>query len=375
MRAMSVTLRSLAIALAVVVAACGPTSSSRYSRKQAQESLHKLETPGVVIGEFTLTRVVDGDTVRVDGLDSALRLVALDCEETFKGEADRRAVEADWENYLKTKRGTKKRPAKAATPMGEQAKLWGKQFFEDTKRVKLERDDPRELRDMFDRYLAYVLVEKGGKWVNYNVEVVRAGMSPYFTKYGYSRRFHDEFVAAEKEARAAQRGIWSPTAMSYKDYDERKAWWDARAEFVKAWDTQAEGKPNWFVVRQWDIMKRLEEQIGREVTLLGTVGDIVLGDRGPTRVTLSRRMFSNVPLIFWDKDVYASTGVGEWRGEFISVTGIVTEYTNKKSKRRQLQIVVDRPDQIRLSPIPGLNMPDAPTPAAGAAGTSKAAPP
>jgi endonuclease YncB( thermonuclease family) len=354
----------LALALATMIAACSGTSSSRYSRKQAQESLKKLETPGTVIGEFTLTRVVDGDTVRVDGLDSALRLVALDCEETFKSEADRRAVEADWEAYLKNKRGTSKRPAKAATPMGEQAKIFGKKFFEDSKRVKLERDDPRELRDRFNRYLAYVLVEKGGKWVNYNVEVVRAGMSPYFTKYGYSRRFHDDFVAAEKEARAAKRGIWAPDALSYKDYDERKLWWDARAEFIKAWDAQADGKPNWFIVTQWDLMRRLEQQIGREVTLLGTIGEIVLGDRGPTRVTLSRRMFSDLPLIFWDKDVFASTGVIGWRGEFIAVTGIVTEYTNKKTKRRQLQIVVDRPDQIRLSPIPGLTMPDAaPTPA------------
>ena len=45
---------------------------------------------------------------------------------------------------------------------------------------------------------------KGGTWVNYNVEAVRAGMGPYFPKYGQSRRFHPEFVAAQEEARKAK---------------------------------------------------------------------------------------------------------------------------------------------------------------------------
>ena len=43
-----------------------------------------------------------------------------------------------------------------------------------------------------------------------------------------------------------------------------------------------------------------------------------------------------------------------------SVTGTVTVYENKYNKRKQLQIVIDRPSQIELSPIPGLAVPEAP---------------
>jgi endonuclease YncB( thermonuclease family) len=365
-------LRPLALVLAAVVAACGPTHSARYERKQAQKSLHKLETPGVVIGEFTLTKVTDGDTVRVDGLESSLRLIGLDCEETFKNEQDRRAVEADWQGYLKAKRGTSKRPVKMASPLGEQAKVFGKQFFADATLVRVERDDPRQIRDRFDRYLAYVFAKKNGTWVNYNVEVVRAGMSPYYAKYGYSKRFHAEFVRAEQEARAAGRGIWDPSAMAYPDYDERKAWWDARGEFIHQWEREAEGKPDHFLVDQWDVMARLEQRVGRQVTLLGTIGEIRLGDRGPTRVMLSRRMFSDIPLVFWDKDVFVASGVAGWKGEYISVTGVVTVYENKHTHKKQLQIVIDQPGQIRLSPVPGLALPEGTgvAPAAAAAGAA-----
>jgi endonuclease YncB( thermonuclease family) len=364
-----------AAAAAIALAGCGPTHSSRYERKRAQESLKKLETPGVVIGEFTLSKVTDGDTVRVDGLDSSLRLIGLDCEETFKNEQDRRAVEADWQGYLTAKRGSSKRPVKMASPLGEQAKLFAKQFFAGSPVVRVERDDPRQIRDRFDRYLTYVFGNRNGTWINYNVEAVRAGMSPYFSKYGYSKRFHAEFVLAEKEARAHKRGIWDPTAMAYPDYDERKAWWDARGEFIHQWETAAAGKADHLLVDQWDIMARLEQHVGRQVTLLGTIGEIKLGDRGPTRVMLSRRMFSDIPLIFWDKDVFVSSGVGGWRGEYIAVTGTVTAYENKYTHKKQLQIVIDRPSQITLSPIPGLTLPDGTGVApAGAAGNAGAAP-
>jgi endonuclease YncB( thermonuclease family) len=358
-RLLSSSLR-LAIVVATAVAlaaACGPTSSARYQRKQAQSSLEKLETPGLVIGEFHLTKVTDGDTIRVDGLDSALRLLGDDTEETFKNDHDRRGADTDFAAYLATKRGESKHPVKAATPLGEDAKNFAKQFFHGHTKVRLERDDPREIRDRYERYLAYVFVEKDGKWLNYNVECVRAGMSPYFTKYGYSRRFHDEFVAAEAEARAARVGIWDPTKQHYPDYDERKVWWDARGEFIARYQPQADADPSFIVLTHWDAMRRLEERVGQEVTVLATVGDIRLGDRGPTRVALSRKMFGDLPLIFFDKDVFASTGLTAWRGEFVVVKGVVSVYQNKHTKKKQLQIQIDRPGQIVLSPIPGLVRP------------------
>jgi hypothetical protein len=182
-------------------------------------------------------------------------------------------------------------------------------------------------------------------------------MSPYFTKYGFSRRFHEDFVAAEAEARAARRGIWDPALPHYPDYDERKAWWDARGEFIARYQRQIDADPSFIVLTHWDSMRRLEERVGKEVSILATVGDVRLGDRGPTRVALSRRMFGDFPLVFFDKDVFASSGIAAWKGEFVVVKGVVTVYQNKHTKRKQMQIVIDRAGQIILSPIPGLSRP------------------
>jgi hypothetical protein len=235
--------------------------------------------------------------------------------------------------------------------MGEEAKRWAKSFFAGVKRVRLERDHPKEIRGRYNRYLAYVIVEKDGREVNYNVECVRAGMSPYFTKYGYSRRFHADFVAAETEARQAQRGIWDPTAQAYGDYDERKAWWDARADFIQEFEREARGRDDFIALTNWDAIRRLEEHEGREVTLLASVGRIVLGDRGPTRVLLSRRMFNDFALIFFDKDVFGTCGIADHKGEFVRVRGRVSTYFNKRRQQTELQMVINRPSQVTASNI------------------------
>ena len=346
-----------ALAAALAVSGCsGSPAARRYSREQVQQSLKRLETPGLLIGEFTLapTPVLDGDTIRVEGLDSTLRLLALDAEETIKDAQSRREVDGDWATYTKNKRGQSPRPKKFGTPMGEEAKKFAKHFFDGVDRVRLERDHPKEIRDLFGRYLAYAFIRKNGRWLNYNLEAVRAGMSPYFTKYSYSRRFHDEFVAAEKDARAAQRGIWNPNVRSYKDYEERKAWWDARGRFIRMFEQDAQGREDFIELTQWDSLARIEKKMGREVTVLGAVGRIIRGDRGPSRVMLSRQRTSDLALIFFDKDVFASSGIAAYAGEFVRVSGVVSEYTNKYTGRRQLQLIVNLPSQVALSDVPGV---------------------
>ncbi len=347
------------LAAAVPAAACAPLEGSaaqrKYSRKQANERLGQLEKPGIELGDFTLApkAVIDGDTIRVSGLDSSLRLLGLDAEETFKKDKERRAFEnVSFPDYLKSARGESKRPVKLPTPLGEDAKHFAQRFFEGVQVVRLERDHPGEVRDYYNRYLAYVLVEKDGKWLNYNVECVRAGMSPYFSKYGYSRRFHAEFVAAQQQARAAQVGIWQPGGQHYDDYDERLAWWDQRAEQIAAFERQADGKPDWIVLTRWDALKQLEDHLGQEVVLLGAVADIRLGDKGPTRVLLSRRMGQDFSIIFFDKDVFGTSGVAARKGEYIQVRGVVSKYKNKRrSGREELQIIVSLPGQIA---VPGV---------------------
>jgi endonuclease YncB( thermonuclease family) len=346
---------AIAIALATTLAACGSSKQTRrYDRKQAQQALNRLESPGLVIGEFALAShgVIDGDTLKVRGLDTSLRLLAIDTEETYKVKADQRASDSDFEQYMRDKRGDKSRPIKAATPLGEDAKKFGKKFFEGVTRVRLERDHAKEIRGRYGRYLAYAFAEKNGRWVNYNVEAVRAGMTPYFTKYGFSRRFHDEFVAAEKEAQAKKIGIWKPGCQCYHDYPQRARWWNARAEFILEFEREASTKQDHIVLTNWDALRNIEAKLGQEITVLGLVGDIRFGENGPSRALLSRQLFNDFPAVFFDKDVFLSSTITQYKGEFVAVTGVVNKYKNKYNNKEVLQLMVSLPSQVKGSRLP-----------------------
>ena len=236
------------------------------------------------------------------------------------------------------------------------AKHWAEEFFDGVRTVRLERDHPKELRGRYGRLLTYVIVRKDGEWLNYNVECVRAGMSPYFTKYGYSRRFHDDFVEAQRQARDAERGIWEPGGEHYLDYDIRLRWWNARAQVIQRFEQEAEGRDDFVVLTNWDAIDRLAAHEGQEVAVLATVGDIrPRQGKRPARVMLSRRMFSDFPLIFFDDDVFARSEIDAAKGEYVRVIGTVTRYQFRQSKRQrrrdepppsQLQIQIRRPEQI-----------------------------
>ena len=345
---MSMNVKSALLALALALAcACGQTVQ-RYDRTNVLAGLDKPDT-GVVLGNFPLTKVIDGDTIRVEGLDSSMRLFGLDTEETFKRKSEWREFDKGWQRYLADAQARTKHPVKIPTPMGEEAKKYALKFFKGVRSVYLERDHPKEIRDFYNRYLTYVFVEKDGKRLNYNVECVRAGMSPYFTKYGLSRRFHEEFVQAQNEARAAGRGIWDPTKQHYPDYDRRLEWWDRRGDYIAAFERDAAGKNNWIMLTHWDAMDRLQGLLGREVVVLGAVGDIrVSTTGGPTKAVLSRRRTSSFPLIFFDKQVMEDSRIESVRGEYIRARGIVASYKNKYTGKTELQIMVTLPAQVEI---------------------------
>jgi micrococcal nuclease len=126
----------------------------------------------------SVVRVVDGDTLRVlyKGRDEAVRLLRVDTPE--RGEVGfHEAAEA----LRKHVEGGK---------------------------VVLVFEDPEVVaRDRYGRLLAYLLVD--GK--NVNVELVREGWTPFWTRYGEGR-LADAFRKAEAEARAAGRGLWAKEA-------------------------------------------------------------------------------------------------------------------------------------------------------------------
>lgn len=338
--------------------------SDRYDRQAVETSLAKAADPeqtntlGLVLGEFPLASkaIIDGDTIKVLGLSTSLRLLALDTEETFKTNKDTALFDRlGFEGYLAAVQAKTHRPVKAASPLGMDAKKFASAFFKGVKTVRLERDHVKELRGAYDRLLTYVFAKKDGQWVNYNLECVRAGMSPYFTKYGYSRRFHDEFVAAQNEARAAKIGIWEPGADHYHDYDVRLAWWEKRAQFLHRFEQDAKGRDDMVVLTHWDAMERLKALEGKRVEVLAGVGDLhpAQGKR-PARVLLSRKRSESLPLIFFNDKVLTSSGIAAARGEFVRVRGVVKSYRPKARRRRdkpreQLQIIVQRSTQIVTS--------------------------
>ncbi len=338
-------------ALLLASAACSSTKSARrYSREQAANALGKLEKTGLIIGEFQIDgagSVVDGDTIKVKGLQSSLRLLCIDTEETFKKETERKAFAQGWEAYKKQMRGQSFRPVKMATPLGEDAKHFAQAFFEGVSKVRLERDHPGEIRDFYGRYLAYVFVQKkDGEWVNYNLEAVRTGMAPYFTKYGFSRRFHQEFVDAQNFARSSGLGIWDPKRQHYDDYDERLPWWDERGATIDRFEKQMDGHPDHLVLTRWDAIRTLEKNLNQEVTVLASLAEIRRGDKGPTIAKLARNRTNALEVVFFDKDVFLTSGLDAKQGEYVVIRGKVTKYKDKKSQRERLQMVVASAGQV-----------------------------
>lgn len=273
--------------------------------------------------------VTDGDTIKVEGLDATLRLLGIDTEETYKDQKDRYEAEIDFERYAKAKRGDSSRPAKYATPMGERAKEWAQEWFAGIYQVRLERDDHRRTRGYYGRHLVYVFAMKDGEWTNYNVEAVRAGMTPYFTKYGRSERFHDEFVKAQEEARAAKRGIWGDEVPHYPDYDERLVWWDKRAEQIARFRSEHAGKPDIIELGVDEDWERLSTFVGREVTVFGTVSDLRLDKGVPFIANMGHRRGQDFSIVAFDEGALTRLGLQRFDGSYVYVRGEVGTYKDR----------------------------------------------
>jgi micrococcal nuclease len=123
-------------------------------------------------------RVVDGDTLLLDS-GERVRLIGIDTPESVQ-------------------------PDTPPEPFGHQASEFTQQLVEG-RHVRLEFDRHRE--DQFGRTLAYVYLDK----LLVNEEIVRQGFSRAETRFHFRSDFQKRFLAAEKEARAAERGIWSAT--------------------------------------------------------------------------------------------------------------------------------------------------------------------
>lgn len=233
----------------------------------------------LIIGNFKVSKVTDGDTFRFENLDRPTRLLGIDTEETFKtndAEQKTNEIAMHWEEFYKSQKGENKMPVKTDSPLGYEAWKWAENFFKNVDYARLEKEDDERSIDIFGRYLVYLIaVLKDGTELNYNVEAVRNGYSPYFNKYGNSRRFHKEFLEAQNYARQNNLGIWDPNKKHYPDYDERLIWWNKRAQQLDNYEKNFSENEFYFNLSNDKDFARLEKYLGQDITVFGSISDIL----------------------------------------------------------------------------------------------------
>lgn len=131
---------------------------------------------GDAAGDWVVVeRVVDGDTFVLDN-GERVRLIGVDTPETVK-------------------------PGTAPEAYGQEASRYTKQMLEG-KRVRLEWDVSE--RDRYGRLLAYVYLEDG---TFFNEQLLLEGYARVMT-VPPNVKYAERFVAAERAAREAGRGLW-----------------------------------------------------------------------------------------------------------------------------------------------------------------------
>ena len=123
----------------------------------------------------TCIRVVDGDTILLDG-DERVRLIGVDTPESVD-------------------------PRRPVQYFGKEASAFTRRLAEG-RRLRLEYD--RERQDRYGRTLAYVYLDDG---TFLNAEIIRQGYGHAYTRFPF--RYSEEFRAYEREAREQRRGLWA----------------------------------------------------------------------------------------------------------------------------------------------------------------------
>jgi len=169
--------RSLIAAVAIVVALMGGVVLAAPA--QAYPSM-----PQGVQGPFTVTKVVDGDTIWVNnnGKRQKIRMIGMDTPETVD-------------------------PRKPVQCFGLEASAQAKTIL-GGQSVYLETDPSQDTVDKYGRTLAYVWTTSGRL---FNLDMIADGYAYEYTYY-VPYRYQQEFKAAQSDARTQERGLWSPKA-------------------------------------------------------------------------------------------------------------------------------------------------------------------
>ena len=143
-----------------------------YLRRQA---VHPDQAAGPASQRRFCVRVIDGDTIELDG-GERVRLIGVDTPETVD-------------------------PRRPVQYFGKEASAFTRRMVEG-KDVRIAQD--QESRDQYGRTLAYVYLPDG---TFLNAEIIRQGYGHAYTRFPY--RYQRQFVQLEREARENGRGLWA----------------------------------------------------------------------------------------------------------------------------------------------------------------------
>jgi len=140
----------------------------------------------------TLTRVVDGDTLKIIylGQEESIRLLGIDTPDSRVNK--------------KTKRDAKKsgQDIKTILEMGKRATGYVKSLLRPGDLVTIEYDVQE--KDRYGRLLGYIYL-RSGKMLN--EEIVKAGYANVMT-VPPNVKYKDRFLKAYQEAREGKKGLW-----------------------------------------------------------------------------------------------------------------------------------------------------------------------
>lgn len=205
--------RRLAIValLVVAVAACGqvsttpeplatistdgPTPAATEAGRPSSAPVLLVTTPAPMRPTVTtasapgvaarVTRVVDGDTLKalVAGRTETVRVIGLDTPESVK-------------------------PGTPVECFALRATAEAQRLLPVGAAIRLESDPTQAERDRYGRLLAHVWLADG---TLYAEQMIRGGFGTHYIYGGVPSIYASRLAAADDAARAAQRGLWSPT--------------------------------------------------------------------------------------------------------------------------------------------------------------------
>lgn len=333
--------------LLCMIPGCGDNSDDGNSNPSDEETVNNIQREianELNPGEFRIDTIEDGDTLRLVGIRKSVRLLCVDTEEIFSGKkrTDKKLAYDDWDAYLRIHHNPgeiKKYP----TPWGDAAEEFAKEFFKNIRDVIIEYDSLERTTGFFHRHLCYAIVEKDGSRINFNVELVRNGFTPYYTKYGYSSRYHEDFIAAENEARKKKVGIWNNKTHCYPDYDERISLGTERANAIRDFDNAFSNNDEYFMLANETDWSRLKDFIGEEISVFGTI-DQIRKKGPPYRLFMAHKQGELFLLYTDDADLHKLIIEKHFDDKFIYISGVLEKDDKYYSMRLIDEEQIKSPD-------------------------------